>query len=159
MANFILATVAVVTNDSGQILLIQEAKPKCRGKWFFPAGKMEPDETMLEGAKREIWEESGIEIEVEGLFYIDQLTRGTSEKIYNRLRFFLKAGYKAGQLKVTEDEHSIQARWFDKEEICHLNLRSKTVLKVIDLLAQHPPMVPAAQIHLIGGLELQDEEN
>lgn len=38
---------AVVFNDQGEILMMQEAKASCRGMWYLPAGRMEPNETIL----------------------------------------------------------------------------------------------------------------
>ena len=37
---------AVVTNDHQEVLMMQEAKKSCRGKWYLPAGRVEPNETL-----------------------------------------------------------------------------------------------------------------
>ena len=39
--------VAAVLFDGEKLLLIQEAKPSCRGMWYLPAGRMEPNETIV----------------------------------------------------------------------------------------------------------------
>ena len=39
--------VAAVVIQDGKVLLIQEAKESCRGKWYLPAGRMEPNETIV----------------------------------------------------------------------------------------------------------------
>ena len=36
----------VVVEDD-KVLMIQEAKQSCRGKWYLPAGRMEKDETIV----------------------------------------------------------------------------------------------------------------
>ena len=36
----------VLLNDRGEILMIQEAKETCRGRWYLPAGRMERNETI-----------------------------------------------------------------------------------------------------------------
>jgi len=36
----------VLLNDSNEILMVQEAKASCRGKWYLPAGRMECNETV-----------------------------------------------------------------------------------------------------------------
>lgn len=33
--------------EGGRVLLVQEAKPSCRGKWYLPAGRMEKNETIV----------------------------------------------------------------------------------------------------------------
>ena len=35
----------VIEND--KVLMIQEAKPSCRDKWYLPAGRMEENETIV----------------------------------------------------------------------------------------------------------------
>lgn len=37
---------AVIFNSHGEILMIQESKRSCYGKWYLPAGRMEPNETI-----------------------------------------------------------------------------------------------------------------
>ena len=41
---YIVAGVVVVGD---KVLLIQEAKPSCRGDWYLPAGRMEANETIV----------------------------------------------------------------------------------------------------------------
>jgi 8-oxo-dGDP phosphatase len=42
---------ALVFNDEGQVVLIQEAKENCRGKWYIPAGRVEPGENFIVSVK------------------------------------------------------------------------------------------------------------
>lgn len=63
-----LVTAAVIVNN-GKVLIAQRAENQnLAGKWEFPGGKVEPDETPEECLKREIKEELGIEIEVNKFF-------------------------------------------------------------------------------------------
>ena len=39
--------VAGVVVEEDRVLLIQEAKPSCRGHWYLPAGRMEVNETIV----------------------------------------------------------------------------------------------------------------
>lgn len=61
-----VAGVAVRAADTGRILMLQrsivdETDP-ARGKWEFPGGKLEPDETPADGARREWQEETGVQL-------------------------------------------------------------------------------------------------
>lgn len=38
--------------------MVKEAKKNCYGKWAFPAGHLEKNETIFEGVKRETKEET-----------------------------------------------------------------------------------------------------
>ncbi|QJT80294.1 NUDIX hydrolase [Kosakonia sp. MUSA4] len=55
-------TVASVVHASGKFLVVEET---INGKalWNQPAGHLEADETLVQAAKRELWEETGIRAE------------------------------------------------------------------------------------------------
>ena len=36
-----------VVVEGDKVLMVQEAKPSCRGQWYLPAGRMEKDETIV----------------------------------------------------------------------------------------------------------------
>lgn len=59
-----------VIEKDGKFLLVQEAQEKCRGKWNIPAGHLDPNETIFEGAKREVFEECGCKVELSGVVNI-----------------------------------------------------------------------------------------
>jgi len=59
-----VAAVAVVALCDEHVLLVRRDKEPYRGMWSFPGGSIEPGETSREAARREVWEETGIEIEL-----------------------------------------------------------------------------------------------
>lgn len=38
---------AILINDAGQILMIQEAKYSCYGQWYLPCGRVEREESFV----------------------------------------------------------------------------------------------------------------
>jgi ADP-ribose pyrophosphatase YjhB (NUDIX family) len=50
----------------GKVLLVQRAKPPL-GYWAFPGGHLEPGERLVEGAARELREETGLTARFHGL--------------------------------------------------------------------------------------------
>ena len=65
-----IIVVGGVLKRNGKYLLVQEAKNEFRGKWNPPAGRLNPGENVLEGAKREIFEESGFTVKLTGIVKI-----------------------------------------------------------------------------------------
>lgn len=64
-----------VLEKNGKFLLVQEAQEKCYGKWNLPAGHLDANETIYEGATREIFEETGCKTEVTGILQITNIKR------------------------------------------------------------------------------------
>lgn len=59
-----------IIEKDGKFLFVQEQQKKCRGKWCIPAGHLDLNETILDGAKREILEETGCKVELTGVLQI-----------------------------------------------------------------------------------------
>lgn len=56
--------IAVIENHQGQILIAQRQNHQtCPGKWEFPGGKVEPNETLNSALAREMIEEVNLAIE------------------------------------------------------------------------------------------------
>jgi len=66
MPTHIIAAAGVVLNEQDEVLLVKTH----RGGWVFPGGQVEVGENVIDAVKREIMEESGIEIEVGEAFCI-----------------------------------------------------------------------------------------
>jgi len=55
-----LVVTAVPVTDAGDIVLIRRGIEPGKGTWAQPGGFLEVDETVVEGAIRETWEETGL---------------------------------------------------------------------------------------------------
>ena len=122
---YIVCTVLV--NDNNEILMVQEAKQPCRGKWYLPAGRMELNETVEAAAQREVLEESGLTYNPTTLVYVEALR-------YNWLRFTLTGTVTGGKLKALDpkDKDSLQAQWFDMATIkSTLTVRAHDIFPLI----------------------------
>lgn len=101
-----------VIEKNGKYLLVQEAKKKCYGKWNCPAGHLNENEALEEGALREIKEETGCDVELNGICYI---AYGSAEGA-NLLLIVYDAKLIKENIKYDKDE-ILDVKWFDYEEI------------------------------------------
>jgi len=80
--------VGVVVLGAEEVLLIKRAKPPRQGQWSLPGGAQKLGETVFEAARREILEETGLEIEVLGLIdVVDSITPDDDEKGGGKIRY------------------------------------------------------------------------
>ena len=124
--NYIVAFVLI--NDDGEVLMMQEARESCRGKWYLPAGRMEEGETIEQAAQREVLEETGLVVEITTLLTVE--TAGGSW-----IRFVLTGNEVGGDLKSNPDAESLQAQWIKNVE--ELPLRSQDVLGLISYAREY----------------------
>lgn len=59
--------VGVVVWSGDQVLLVRRAHPPRKGHWSIPGGMQEVGETAQQAGIREVFEETGIEIRIDGL--------------------------------------------------------------------------------------------
>jgi len=62
--------VGAIFEWENKVLLCKRAIAPREGYWTFPAGFMELNETVADGAKREVWEEARAKVEIKDLFGI-----------------------------------------------------------------------------------------
>ena len=72
---------AVVINDD-KVLMIKRGKPPSQGRWSLPGGAQKTGETVGEAACREVAEETGLKVQIQGLIdVVDSITRDGNGKI------------------------------------------------------------------------------
>ena len=81
-----LNVVGTVPYLDDRILLCKRNIEPRRGFWTLPAGFMELNETLAQGAARETLEESGAEFEMEGLFSVVSVVRTGQVHLFYRAR-------------------------------------------------------------------------
>ncbi len=110
-----------VIKKDNKYLLVQEAQEKCRGKWNIPAGHLDPNETIFEGAKREIFEECGYNVSLTGIAHIGNRVMVDDEF----LGIIFSTEIIDGEIKIDKQE-ILDVKWFSYDEIMqmHNELRS-----------------------------------
>lgn len=99
----------------GKFLLVQENQKICKGKWNIPAGKLDENESLIDGAKREIFEETGCKVEITGVLeIINEVLEGV-----NVVLFIFDT--KIVSEKIKADGKEIEnVKWFTYEEILNM---------------------------------------
>ncbi|MDP1884037.1 MAG: NUDIX domain-containing protein [Candidatus Moranbacteria bacterium] len=102
--------------DKGEAVFM---KNKSTGKLWFPGGGVEIGETLEEALKREIMEETGLEVEVgemvffkENFFYYEPL-----DEAYHAFLFFFICKAKNKSLSDSTDLESKNPKWIKIKEI------------------------------------------
>lgn len=115
--NIKVVTGGILEKD-GKFLLVQEKQKICEGKWNVPAGGLDENESLMEGAKREIYEETGCKVEITGILEIvNEILEGV-----NVVCFFFDTKIIDENIKADGEEIS-NVKWFTYEEI--LNMKDK----------------------------------
>ena len=87
--------VGSVVGMDGSVLLCRRAIEPRRGFWTIPAGYMEMNETVAEGAAREAWEEARARIAIEGVLAVYSVARLGQVQVIFRARL-AEPGFAAG---------------------------------------------------------------
>ena len=110
---------AVVFNDSNEILLIKRGKAPHYGRWMVPGGTLEWGETLEAAAIREVREETGIDIEIEGFVeIIEAITPGAEGFHYVIMDYAARAV--SGELAAGSD--ALDAAWVSAHRLGELDL-------------------------------------
>lgn len=104
-----------IIEKDGKFLLVQQAKEKYKGKWNLPAGSLEPNESIFEGAKREIYEETGCNVELTGILQISN--RVFEDKVFVGFMFSTKLLSEKIHFDTTE---ILDVKWFSYEELLNM---------------------------------------
>ena len=101
-----------VIEKNGKILLVQEKQEICYGKWNLPAGHLDPNESIMQGAIREIKEETGCDVELTGIATI--ANRILEDDIFIEIIFATKLLNES--IKI-DPEEILDVKWWDMEDI------------------------------------------
>jgi ADP-ribose pyrophosphatase len=123
------SAVVMPVDDKERVLLVRQYRlPALKYLWELPAGRVDPGETPLQAARRELAEETGYrarKFQKLALFY------PSPGFLAEKMTIYLATGLTEGKKTPMEDER-IQTRWFTAKEIDGL-IRS---YKIIDAKTQ-----------------------
>ncbi|RKD90498.1 NUDIX domain-containing protein [Mangrovibacterium diazotrophicum] len=107
----------VLKKESKQLLLIQRGIEPYKGKWALPGGFMEMDELLVDACKRELMEETGLEVlELTQFTAADKVDRDPRGRTISILFY----GYVAEDAVVKGGDDAAKAEWFPIDDLPEL---------------------------------------
>jgi ADP-ribose pyrophosphatase YjhB (NUDIX family) len=127
---------SVVAVEGGVLLCRRAIEPR-RGYWTIPAGYMEMNETVAEGAAREAWEEARARIALDGVLAVYSVARLGQVQVIFRARL-AEPGFSPGP-------ESLEVRAFPWEDIPWDDIAFPSVRWALHAWREHSsgPLPPA----------------
>jgi len=127
----------VVVRSGTRFLVVHEKKHGQR--WYLPAGRVEPGESLADGAIRETREETGVPIVLDGIVRIEHTPRGDTARV--RVIF---AAHPADDTQPRATDDSLAAAFVTLDELDRLPLRGDEVRELFRHVAGGAPIYPLA---------------
>jgi colanic acid biosynthesis protein WcaH len=107
----------LVTNPSGQILLLKRKNDPMQGQWWFPGGRVLFNETRAQAALRKLAEECGLNPQtLNELGTYDVILELKNQPIPSHAITTLFHAQVNGSNPITLDEQSLEAKWRNPQE-------------------------------------------
>lgn len=136
-----VSVAAVVVDDLGRVLVTQR---RDNGRWEAPGGVLEVQESILDGIKREVLEETGVVIEPECLTGVyKNMVRGVVALVF-------RARMTGGSITTTDE--TSQVEWWQPQEVAD-RMDPAYAIRVLDALREDGPAVRAHDgVQLLAGV-------
>lgn len=119
--------VGAIIVDAGRVLLCRRGKQPYLGYWSIPGGAVETGEPIIEALRREVREETGLEIAIIQLAEVfERITpdaEGRTEYHYVLIDYLCRV--ESGTLVAGDD--AAEVRWFARAELASLEMTPGTL--------------------------------
>lgn len=112
-----VAAVGGVVLDGDRVLLVKRALPPRQGEWSLPGGQLELGESLQDGVRREVREETGLDVTVGPLVEVfDRVHRDDAGRVrYHFVIVDFLCAPAGGELRPGDD--AADARWVRHDEV------------------------------------------
>ncbi len=119
----------IVINSEKQILLVKHRKAQ-RQYWVLPGGRLEYGENFYECGKREVKEETGLDVEVEKIVFVSEAI--APDRTRHIVNVFLQAKLSGGTLKLGNEPVLAAVEFKDIEELKTLTLYPPVANEILE---------------------------
>jgi len=108
--------VSALIRRGDELLLVRRGRPPDQGTWALPGGRVHFGEALRDALRREVREETGLDVDVEAFVGWDE-RRGSSPAPYHFviLNFLARVGTDAGDPDAGDDADEV--RWYPLEAV------------------------------------------
>ena len=131
-----------IVRKNNKYLLVQEAQEQFRGKWNIPAGSLDSNENIFDGAIREVLEECGYNVKLTGIAHIGNRVIEDNEW----LSIIFSTEIIDGDIKFDHEE-ILDAKWFSFDEI----IKMKKELRYYDWIVDE---IKAVENNTISSIDI-----
>jgi ADP-ribose pyrophosphatase YjhB (NUDIX family) len=135
-----LVGVGGVVISDGRALLIRRGSPPLERQWSIPGGMLEVGETLLEGVRRELVEETGVEVRVLDLIEVFERINldGDGKARYHFVVLDYLCERLRGEPRAGSDVTDVA--WAAPEELAQYSLTetaTRVILKAFEIAREH----------------------
>lgn len=135
-----VAAYAVIVE--GDRVLLAHWNDARRPAWTMPGGGLEPGEDPADAAVREVAEETGFHVELDGILGVDSHVIAARDRLHGReplhaLRLLYRAHIVGGELTNELDGSTDEAAWFALSDVPAL-----TRVSLVDIALQMAGLLP-----------------
>ena len=114
--------VGAIVMDKGKLLMVKRDHEPAKGLWTLPGGRLEPGESLREAVIREVREETGVDIDVDGLLgVVERIVRNDDGDIdYHYVIMDFVATARTHDVKAGDDAADV--RWVPVAELPSMKL-------------------------------------
>lgn len=114
-ANPVPTVTAVVVDEEGRVLLGRRALEPDKGLWDLPGGFVDEGEHPLDGLRRELREETGLEVDPHEFLGVWMDRYGYDSSAASTLNLYWTARVLSGEMNAADDVAEL--RWFAPDEL------------------------------------------